>query len=809
MSDSISHSDIRRGSSLSWLFAVLVAVIAAAVYLLPAGGVLGYDFAFDDIHLIATNDSLRDGVSPWSGFTADYYTTGARSATGEVRALGYYRPLSVLSTWIDHALWGLNPRGYHITNLLLHVITSLLVFALARRLVPHVPAAFTAALLFAVHPAHPESVAFISGRVDVLAAAFGIGSLLAFSRRWRATPVPVALFACAFLSKEMAITIPVLAFLLARTLGTERVRSWAGSLRAAAPLIAAAVVLFAIRFMVLRSAVSAAGVEADAGSVFARMGTVLASYLGLLVWPPLRFNVEPPVVAASGIALIGMWLVVVLAAAIAVALSRSSGWKPVAVGTGWVLISLLPVSQLLPVETFLSERYLYIPSVGACLALAALLWRLPRPFAIVATAALTLAYGANTLARLPAWESNLTFWQAKAELNPTSAEAHSALGLEHDRVGHPREAAAAYQEALRLDPGHLEALNNYALFLMNQGLLEEAIGPAAETVRLSPKYPEGLNTLATVFFNLGRFGDAVGQYRRAVRARPTYRQAWINLGNTYLTASVPDSALGAYRRAVELGRDPDLEVQVARCYAMTGRPEAGMQYLHEVGTVTPNSAESFVIQGNLDFMAGNRQAGIASVLRATQVDANAVDAWIELGQMMDMTGNTTKAIEAFERALTIDPNLSVARNNLGVVEENRGNLAGALRHYRQAHAIAPDDPVVMRNLGGVLVEQGEHAEALALLQRAIPLSRRDALAYFYRGRAHQGLQNLSPALADYRTAASINPTFADAHYRLGELLILRGDAAEGRAALAKFLEWSAADDPRRAEVEALLTEEAP
>jgi len=805
---------------------ILLLVVACAVAYALHGGPTGYlggafsaDFAFDDLHLIVTNHRLDDAGGALDGFTADYYEASAPSASGETRALGYYRPLAVLSNWVDRQLWGLNPAGFHVTNWLLHLGVTLAFFAFLRAALRRDDVPLAAALLFAVHPVHPESVTFISGRVDPLAALFGVLALLLLTRSWHpggdragrgAYLASLGLFLAALLSKEMAVTFPAAVFLVEGLTAPEDRRCWTRALRRTLPFVGVLALYLVVRVVALGTLTSSDGAGSTPITVlWPRVATVVTTYLGLLVWPPFGFNVEPTVRLSQGISA-GVLLRTLIPIAIAgVALVPAVRRRVPALSLGllWMLAALVPVSQLIPVETLIGERYLYIPSLGACLALAVAVTLAARgngPILWGVIGVLTVAYAANTVHRNQYWQDNLVFWQAKTELQPGSSEAWSALGVEHAVRGQALDARNAYERALELDPDHLEALNNYAVLLLDHGLVQESLRFSSRAIQLNPEYAEALNSVANAFHSLGRFGQAVGQYKRAVRARPDYRQAWVNLGNTYFTAGVPDSAANAYRQALALGDDREIELQVARCLALAGSTPDGMRYLVDRGMVEPGTADYHVLQGGLDLATGQVQAGIASFLRATEADPTRVDAWVEVGQAFATMGRPEQAREAFRRALAIDPQLSVAYNNLGVLAESEGDLEAALGHYQEAAALAPDDAEVLRNLGGVLHARGRTDGALEVLDRSIAINPRDPLALFYRGQAYQAKGQLTPALSDFRTASSLNPGFADAHLAAGSLLHLNREPEKAKTAYEQFLRFSAPDDPRRADVQEAL-----
>jgi len=802
----------------AWVHVAILVVASVAVF---ANGLSG-DFTFDDVHLIVTNTRLDEASGAVLGFTSDYYTSSERDPSGELRALGYYRPVVVFLNWLDNQLWGRDrPFGFHLTNLLFHLGAVVCLYLLLARLVKRREIAFAAALLFAVHPAHTESVTFISGRVDVVAGFFSVLSLLMFVRSWtssartRFVGLSLLFYFLALISKEMAVTLPAAVFLVAGLLSAESSNRWRGAFIKTLPFAGVFIVYLVVRLAAIGSLVSRSGGLGDGGGAWPRVATVLFEYLRLLVWPPFGFNVEPPVAIPGSIdgAVLLKTLVVLAVVAVGIVAARKR-MSPVALGILWALAALLPVAQIVRVETMVGERFLYIPTIGACLLVGALISALSNRFGgssaagarlwLVPLLILGVAYGANTIHRNGYWENNLTFWKGKVELSPESAEAHSALGIEYAARGRTPEAFSEYREALIIDPNHFEALHNIALVLLESGRPDEALQAAHQAAQLHPQDPVSRNTLGTAFFSVGEYGLAIGQYKRAVRLDQGYVEAWVNLGNTYFTVGVGDSARRAYEVAVSLGAGEQLRYQAARAAAIAGDIDGGVEYLVRGGLFAPGSVRALIVRGNLAAEAGDVETAVASLRQAIELAPTSVEAWHELGFVFARANRFAEAKQTFERALSIDPNSSVIHNSLGVLAEQMGDLQTAIRHFREAARRAPDDPEVLRNLGGALVQTGQYDLAFPLLERSLAFFASDHWAFYYRGWAHQETGNASAAISSLKTAITLQPTFAEAYYRLGEVYSKEGQNALAAHSYEQFLKYAARDHPQRGSAEMMI-----
>lgn len=533
-----------RGAVPSWAVAVLVVAAAVAPYLPGLPG----EFVYDDGRLIEENDGLRRPFHPGRAFLRDYYASDL-----DRMGLGYYRPLAVLSNEMDFRRGGGGASAFHATNLVLHAACSLLVLALGTAVLGAGPAA-AAALLFAVHPAHAESVAFISGRVDPLATLFVLAALLLHLRGnrsqrsapWRAAAG--AAWLAALLSKEMGVTAPALAFLLESAIeGLPARGAWRERARRYVPYAVALAAYLVLRAVGLGGLLGPTppGTEFSAGRPF----VVLGSYLAWLVLPPPGLHLEPEPAVGAGAALAALALGATVAGAIVLAWK---GARREAALAAWCVVSLLPVAQLRPIETALSERFLYLPSAGAALLLASLAFRPTsrrlRAAALAALALLGAAYVAILVPRSVAWRSAISLWTEKGEEDPGSIKAWLNLGRAHARAGNREEARAAYERAkglgvdaemvegeiasllgsddpdqriravraaLARTPGDGALWHNLGFFLLERGEAREALAAFAEAGRLVPGRPE--TWLGAAMANL-RLGDAAAAREDAARA---------------------------------------------------------------------------------------------------------------------------------------------------------------------------------------------------------------------------------------------------------------------------------------------------
>jgi tetratricopeptide (TPR) repeat protein len=447
---------------LAWLSA-LIALIAVLPYL----NALSADFTFDDDDLIRDNAAIQ--VEPARVLLGYVYPAGA-----------LYRPLTML-TYAANASVSRDPFGYHLVNVVLHVLVSLAVFFLALRVLPSTTGATAAATLFAAHPIHTEAVTGIVGRAELLAALGVLAMLLAFARaldalgwrRWLWSALSLAAFAAGMLAKESAVTglglLAVLHWWLDRD-ATARQR-----LRQLAPYVAVVIAYIVLR----RAMVGALGLpeppdaldnplaSVDAWTRLRTAVIVLRDYVALLA-APLHLSAD---YSLNQVAVSSAWgdprflTAAALLGGLALAMLAAARSAPALVPAAlFGVISLaLTANVLFPIGTIKAERLLYLPSIGWCLGFGLLIAALPRRrvvYAVVAAAVVSL-FGARTWARNADWHDEATLFTVTLRDAPDSAKAQYNGAVALQAAGQLDDAMSHYRRALQIHPDY--ALAEYAI----------------------------------------------------------------------------------------------------------------------------------------------------------------------------------------------------------------------------------------------------------------------------------------------------------------------------------------------------------
>lgn len=491
---------------------------AAALVALPYLPGLRYGMVYDDHASIGENSFLAD---PAHAARA----AALRTLTDDTVPDGR-RPVVLLSYFMDRALWGGRFAGYHITSLACHMAVAALLLAFARRRLTgfETPfAGFLLLLLLGWHPALTEAVQSPAFREDLLAAFFLLLFLLAATsrRRWRFL-APLAL-AAALLSKESAAAGPAL-LLWYWCCFPERVRSWP---RAAGAALAAAVPVILLALLWWHAGNAQAWGDERTGYALAFPSNLLtAPWLWIqavrLLFAPWPLTVDYAVGPVTSLA-DPRWLAgaAALAGWVALALWLRPRAPVIAWAAGWIPLSLLPVSNLVPLFNPFAERYLYLAAAGWALGMTAVLARRPITSRRLALAgALVAVFGGLTMARVRDWRDDFTLWSATLRVEPRSARALVGLGLEYKHQGNRARARACFEQAERIQPGDISGLLNLAIMSGEDGDLAGAERRLRQALGRRPRSALARWNLSVALMRQGRLAEASAELEETLRLDP-------------------------------------------------------------------------------------------------------------------------------------------------------------------------------------------------------------------------------------------------------------------------------------------------
>jgi lipoprotein NlpI len=528
---------VRKTLVLSVYFALAVSA------LLVFWQVRNFDFInYDDSVYVYENPHVLNGLTADNVIWA--FTTGFAS---------FWHPLTWLSLMLDCQLFGPGPGGFHLVNLLLHIVNTLLLFTVLKKMTGSLwPSAFVAAL-FALHPFHVESVAWVAERKDVLSAFFWLLAMLAYVQYVKKPGAAryllvLLIFALGLMAKPMLVTLPFV-FLLLDYWPFQRKISWR-LLVEKIPFIVLSIVSSAIAFLAQQGGSSISSF-ASLPLKF-RIGNALISYViyieklfwpgGLAVYYPHPYeNVSVLYAVISSAALLTITILV---------LRFAKNHRYLVTGWFWYLGTLIPVLGIVQVGIHaMADRYTYITLTGLFIIIAwglsELLAKLPqRKIALGLSMVIVLTtLGIFAHRQTSYWKNSFTLFSHANQVTQNNWLAHQGLGIAYGKLGRWPEAIESYKQAIRIDPEHEDVHLNLGAAYSGLGRWPEAIDAYNQAIRIRPDYAEAYLNLGVAYSGLGRWQVAIDAYKQAIIISPNYEDAHYKLGIACLVVGDRNSAL--------------------------------------------------------------------------------------------------------------------------------------------------------------------------------------------------------------------------------------------------------------------------
>lgn len=631
---------------------VVVALLLALLTLATYWQVMGHDFVnFDDEDYVVENHYVRGGLTlegvRWA------FTTGHASN---------WHPLTWLSHMLDVQLYGLRPWGHHLTSLLFHIVNTVLLFLVLLRMTKALwPSALVAAL-FALHPLHVESVAWVAERKDVLSAFFWVLTLGAYGR-YVEHPVlkryllALLLFVLGLMAKPMLVTMPVVLLLLdywplhrvkladprpetladSPTNGDQRAKKkkgpgpvprkpatsggvWSSNrslLWEKVPFLVFTILSSAITLYSQRGALSSLE-RLALGLRLENALTAYVHYIGKTIWP---MDLSPYYPHPGSVPI---WEVLGAAAILATAsflvFQGGRRWPYLVSGWLWYLVTLTPVIGIVQVGgQRLADRYTYIPQIGLLIMLA---WGLPEvlkgwrrqrvALALLSGLCLVLAT-VGSWRQVGYWRDTFTLFGHALEVTENNALAHGSLGkVLHDQ-GRQEEAILHLTEAIRINPKDPDFRNNLGLALQARGLVKEAMASFSEALRLNPNHARAHSNMGDLLFNQGQTDEAATHYDAAIRLSPDFISPYVNMGGSLASQGRYGEAMTFIEQGLRIEPEsPDLRYILGSILAAQGRMEEAAAHFQETVRLKPDHAEAYndlggalLLQGKIDEAIGS------------------------------------------------------------------------------------------------------------------------------------------------------------------------------------------------------------
>lgn len=591
----------------------VLASVTISVYLFT----LPYSFTYDDHHYIEESRYIKS----WAAL-ASIFNTGYAAVSPE--DLDLTRPLMPVSLALDYSVWGLNPAGFRLTNILLHALNSVLVYILASSLLTNRWSCFLSALIFAVHPIHVEAVVGITFREDLLVTFFYLSALLLYIKSAEGSKFLYYLFSLAFfilalLSKEMAVTFPFVLllcnyYILKREDGGKASRFLKISYWLPIPLY-----LLFLYSIYSKLPLPQSGSGGISGAIFPVL-KMIATSAGLLLFPfNLHVDYDLHVALFDPGLLTGV--IIILGAGWYLINGKNRG---LSFCIAFFFVTLIPVMNIIPTFRLVADRFLYLPSVAFSLLAGIVIMHIGQRdrFRLVISAALILLLGVVAVKRGTVWENDLTLWSDVMKKSPGSVRAYAAVGAYYLKEGKDDEAMAMFQKTISLRPDYDKGYYNLGVLYLRKEYYDAAITSLSRAVELNPEYGKAYFQLGLAYANGGQYDKAVPAYEKAIKFMPDSAVLQNNLGNAYSANGDYSRAFAAYEMAISLDT---------------------------------NYADPHYNLGNLLVHLDNVERAIKAYKRAVELNPLNASAYYNLGNVYQATGKKDEAIYSYSQALNIDP----------------------------------------------------------------------------------------------------------------------------------------------------------
>jgi len=526
-----------------------------------------FDFTnYDTPKYVYNNSHVTDGLTAkgisWA-FTTTYFSN--------------WHPVTWLSHMLDVQLYGLNPGRHHLTNLLLHIANALLLFGVLRRMTGDLWQCSCVAALFALHPLHVESVAWVAERKDLLSALFGLLAMGFYLRYVEGRGIGryllvILFFILGLMAKPMIVTLPFVLLLLdywpLQRYQFQIVRKFDNATKQTDTiffLVAEKIPLFIISAGSCLVTLYAQMAGGSVGSIETyplslRIANALFAYMSYiikLIWPVklaaiYPYNWELPMwqFYAAFIFIAGI-------SGFAIKSYKSRPWF--IVGWLWYLGTLVPVIGIVQVGTqAMADRYTYIPLIGIFIILAwgifDLLgqWRYRKVGLVVVAVALISVLMVISWKQIGYWKNSVTLFKRAVDVTEANYRAYNNIGTDLLRTGKAGEAIENFKMALEINPASALAHFNLGLALSEQGSLKEALQSCAHAVQVNPDYTEAYVCQGKALMGLGKPDQAVSSYLEAIRINPEFAAAYNSLGYAYYQLGETDKAFSQYLKAIKI-----------------------------------------------------------------------------------------------------------------------------------------------------------------------------------------------------------------------------------------------------------------
>ncbi len=616
---------------------------------------------------------------------------------------------------------------YHITNIILHIMVALCIWWLIAMLFGDALLAFLTAVFFVVHPIHTGAVSYISGRADPLVTLF---MLLAFIFYVKTLTVPMAIsYILALLSRESSLILPCLVLVYHATFERKITREpvpLCGTVQGSAPqrnpekkeaaavpqeagppvaerprrftrapfalMALLSLIYIVFRFTALRSLLAYTSYDTTVLQRLPGFFVALAAYVRLLVLPlglhmeygkQLFFPTHPKVIAGIAVAAVSLVMAVRMR-------NRS---RPAFFSLCWFFTALAPQSGLYPINAYMAEHWLYLPSLGFFLLLARGVrslygnarWRL---IGIASALLLTSFYSTLTVLQNHYWREPIAFYEKTLACGVRSARICNNLGILYKQMGMRDKAIAFYRRAIVIDPRLAHAYNDLGLALAETGDKEQAIALYKKAIELEPRITQFYNNLGLAYRDIKDFDEAKRWIEKSVEIDPRYAEGYNNLGGVYYSMRNFEKALELFKKSADISPHlAGVRNNIGLAYTAMGRRDEAIAEYKNALELDPHFADAWNNLGIAYGSTGRHGEAVTAFTKVIGLNARHPKAYYNLGLAYTATGRNDEAIRFFKKAIEVDPQYAIAYNNVAVLYYNAAQYQLAIEYCDKAQAL--------------------------------------------------------------------------------------------------------------------------
>jgi len=585
-----------------------------------------------------------------------------------------YHPFTTLTYAIEYYFFKLNPHPYHFLNFILHLINTLLVFLLIKGITKRNEVSLITALLFAIHPMHVESVAWISERKDVLYAMFFLSSLIFYVKyqnkreNIRYLIIALILFVCSLMSKSAAVTLPLVMLLVSYYINKKIIiKDWLYAI----PFFALSLVFGIIALKTQKDAIGIEKIK-EMYVLYQRLIIVcFAIYFYIVRFiAPYGFSaLHPyPEMVNSSLPLqyyIAPFFLILLI--ILILISKKELRRTLLFGFLFFIITIFLVIQLIPLGyAVVSERYTYIPYIGLSFILAHIFMLILTKNNKVVLLILAIPYliflSFSTIKQNAIWKDSEALWTKVIDVYHDSYYAFTARGNTKAKLKDYKDAIEDYNKAISLDPKYAEVYSDRGRAYNNLKNFDAALLDYSKAIELSPKFSEAFNGRGAVLASRGRLDEALSDLNFAIKINPKFTDAYNNRGSAKVDKGDVKGAIEDYSRAISLN---------------------------------PGYEEAYTNRGAALTLIGKMDEALADFNKAIQINPKYYKPYENIASLYYNKGEYKESLQYFDEVVRIMPEYAHGYFNRGITKNNLHDLNGACADWNTASKLGDESAMQM------------------------------------------------------------------------------------------------------------------